>query len=71
MIIQREGCEILEKIIIEFSSLLQSYGATIKLTTSFENTIDDEGGIASYLQNNINLCDFVFIMVTENEGRDG
>ncbi|XP_066936916.1 uncharacterized protein [Clytia hemisphaerica] len=68
MIIQKAGCEILEKFTQEFASFLQSYGIKVKMTSSNDHVIDAEGGIASYLQNNIKSCDVVFIMITNDEG---
>ena len=69
MIIQKAGCEILEKFTQEFASFLQSYGIKVKMTSSNDHVIDAEGGIASYLQNNIKSCDVVFIMITDDDGK--
>ena len=69
MIIQKAGCEILEKFTQEFASFLQSYGIKVKMTSSNDHVIDAEGGIASYLQNNIKSCDIVFIIITDDDGK--
>jgi len=68
MIIHKSGCELLESFLEEFASFLQSYGVRVKMTSSNDHVIDEEGGIASYLQNNISQCDMVFVVVTEDSG---
>ena len=67
MVIQRPGCEVLEDFTFEFASYLQSYGITVRMTSSNDHVIDAEGGMVSYLHNNIMHCDVVFVLVTEYE----
>ena len=68
MILYNVGCEVMENLTKELSFFLQSYGIKVNVTSSNDHVIDTEGGIASYLQNNIKSCDVVFVMVTHDEG---
>ena len=67
MIIQKSGCELLELFLKEFAAFLQSYSIRVKMTSTNDHVVDEEGGIASYLQNNISQCDLVFVVVTEDD----
>ena len=65
MILNRPGCEILESFLRDVAFLLQSNGIVIKMALLAQCQIDAEGGIASYLQRNMESCDYVLIMLTE------
>ena len=66
MIISKPGCEILEQFLRDLAYLLISYGIEVKLSLLEQNNIDAEGGIATYLQRNIEDCDYILIMFTGN-----
>ena len=66
MILNRPGCELLECFLRDLAFILKSYNIDVKLTLLERNQLDAEGGIASYMQRNIDKCDYVLLMFTEN-----
>ena len=67
MLLHRPGCEYLDRMVENLSDMLKSYG--FHVNTTFDGTdVSAHGGIASYLQRNIKLCDYVIVFLTKNKG---
>ena len=63
LIVHRPGCEYLDDVADQLSSLLRSNG--LGVDTAFgTDDLSAEGGIASYLQRHIQACDYVIVFVT-------
>lgn len=65
MILNRPGCELLDTLLRDVAFILQSYGIQVRLSLLEQSELDAEGGISSYLQRNIDTCDYILIMFTE------
>lgn len=66
MILHRPGCEILDKLVRDFSFVIHSYGIDVNSPLLEMSQIDAEGGIATYIQRNIDTCTYILIIVTDN-----
>lgn len=66
MILNRPGCDLLEAFVRDLACLLKSYEIELKVGLLDQEEIDSQGGIASYMQRNLDLCDYVLIVFTEN-----
>ncbi|XP_057312895.1 uncharacterized protein LOC130654349 isoform X3 [Hydractinia symbiolongicarpus] len=66
MILSRPGCELLESLLRDLACILTSYCVKVKLALLDQNEVDAEGGISSYMQRNLDSCDYILIMFTEN-----
>lgn len=69
VIIHRPGCEEVELLVVDFAGLLKSYGIDVRMTLLEQTMVDAVGGIAYYMQKNIQQCDFVLILLTEPAGK--
>lgn len=67
MILHRPGCIILEKFLRDFAYLLTVYNVDVRTSLLEQASVDSQGGIALYLQKNLQFCDYVFILITEGE----
>ncbi|XP_057313714.1 uncharacterized protein LOC130655029 [Hydractinia symbiolongicarpus] len=67
MILNRPGCELIETLLRDLAFFLKAYGIDVKLSLLEQSQIDAEGGISSYLQRNIDSCDYILIMFTEHD----
>lgn len=67
LILHRPGCDILEKFIRDFAYVLTVCGVEVKVALLEQSTLDNEGGIASYLQRNLQSCDYIFTLLTEQK----
>eukprot|EP00111_Clytia_hemisphaerica_P000622 TCONS_00001786-protein len=65
MVVHRPGCEYLDNLVQQFSSMLKSYGVNVHVTFEVDD-LSAEGGIASYLQRYMQICDYVIMFVTDN-----
>ncbi|XP_057302955.1 uncharacterized protein LOC130638053 isoform X1 [Hydractinia symbiolongicarpus] len=66
MILNRPGCELLDTLMRDLALVLKAYGIDVKLSLLEQSQIDAEGGISSYIQRNIDSCDYVLILFTEH-----
>ena len=66
MILHRQGCDLLDGIVRDISFVLHSYEIDVQSPLLEMNTIDAEGGIASYVQRNIHQCNYVIVLITES-----
>lgn len=67
MILNRPGCELMETLLRDLAFFLKAHGIDVKLSLLEQSQIDAEGGISSYLQRNIDSCDYILIMFTEHD----
>lgn len=65
MILHRPGCDLLDKIVRDVSFIFHSYDIDVQTPLLEMNSIDAEGGIASYIQRNIKQCSYVVVFVTD------
>ena len=65
MILHRPGCDLLDSIVRDVSFIFHSYDIDVQTPLLEMSSIDAEGGIASYIQRNINQCSYVVVLVTD------
>lgn len=66
MVLHRPGCDILDRLVRDFSFVIQSYGFEVTSPLLEMSQIDAEGGIATYIQRNIDKCTYILVIVTDN-----
>ncbi|XP_057314109.1 uncharacterized protein LOC130655377 [Hydractinia symbiolongicarpus] len=65
LILHRSGCDILERFLRDFAYILTIHDIEVRTTLLEQSTLDSAGGIASFLQRNIQSCDYILILITE------
>ena len=65
MILHRPGCELMEILLRDLAFILTSYGIEVRLSLLEQSELDAAGGISSYLQRNIDCCDYILIMFSD------
>lgn len=69
MILHRPGCELLDSLVRDLSYVIHLHGIEVTSPLLEMSQIDAEGGIATYIQRNIDTCTYVIVVVTEsNQG---
>ncbi|XP_012554826.1 uncharacterized protein LOC100205133 isoform X1 [Hydra vulgaris] len=70
LIINRPGCDLLDKAMINLTFVLKSFGIDVKLAALEQSQIDSDGGIASFMQKNIETCDYILIACSYSNPED-
>ncbi|XP_065668577.1 uncharacterized protein LOC100205133 isoform X2 [Hydra vulgaris] len=70
LIINRPGCDLLDKAMINLTFVLKSFGIDVKLAALEQTQIDSDGGIASFMQKNIETCDYILIACSYSNPED-
>ncbi|XP_066929848.1 uncharacterized protein [Clytia hemisphaerica] len=65
MLIHRPGCDLLDTFVRDLSFIIHSYDVIVTSPLLEMSNIDAEGGLASYIQRNIDQCTYVLILVTD------
>jgi len=65
MILHRPGCELMDILLRDLAYILNSYGIEVRLSLLEQSELDAAGGISSYLQRNIDCCDYVLVMFSD------
>lgn len=66
MLLSRPGCDLMDTLLRDLAYILKSNGIQITFSLLEQSELDAEGGISSYLQRNIDTCDYILIMFTDN-----
>lgn len=67
MLLSRPGCELMDTLLRDLAYILKSNGIQITFSLLEQSELDAEGGISSYLQRNIDTCDYILIMFTDDK----
>ena len=65
LIINPDGCNVLDSLVRKIEQFLTSYGVCVKTIANEESEVIQSGGMPSYLHRNIETCDFVVVMFTK------
>ncbi|XP_057302957.1 uncharacterized protein LOC130638079 [Hydractinia symbiolongicarpus] len=66
MILNRPGCKLLDTLLRDLALVLKAYGIDVKLSLLEQGQIDVGKEMSSYIEKNIDSCDYVLIFFAEH-----
>ncbi|XP_066926238.1 uncharacterized protein [Clytia hemisphaerica] len=71
MLLSRPGCELMDALLRDLAFILKSNGILVNFSLLEQSELDAAGGISSFLQRNIDACDYILIMFTGHSKQGG